>query len=54
MAKISIDKRDDFEKALKKFKLQCKKEGILKEFRKKQFYVQPSQKRRRKEKQKKS
>jgi small subunit ribosomal protein S21 len=53
MAEVRIEKREDFEKALKKFKMQCKKEGILKEFRERQYYTKPSQKRRKNVKKKK-
>ncbi|MCD6584078.1 MAG: 30S ribosomal protein S21 [Candidatus Omnitrophica bacterium] len=47
MAEVRIDKKEDFEKALKRFKMQCKKEGILKEYRERQYYTKPSQRRRR-------
>jgi small subunit ribosomal protein S21 len=53
MAEVRIEKREDFEKALKKFKMQCKKEGILKEFKERQYYTKPSQKRRKNVKKKK-
>ncbi|RKY33046.1 MAG: 30S ribosomal protein S21 [Candidatus Omnitrophota bacterium] len=46
MAEVRINKKEDFEKALKKFKMQCKKEGILKEYRERQYYTKPSQRRR--------
>jgi len=48
MAEVIIEKKEDFEKALKKFKRQCQREGILKEYRERQYYTKPSQKRRRK------
>ncbi len=53
MAEVKINKSSDFEKALKDFKLQCKREGILREFRERQFYTKPSEKRRRNVKKKK-
>ncbi len=46
MAEVRINRKEDFEKALRKFKMQCKREGILKEFRDRQYYTKPSQKRR--------
>jgi small subunit ribosomal protein S21 len=48
MAEVIIERKEDFEKALKKFKRQCQREGILKEYRERQYYTKPSQKRRRK------
>ena len=46
MAEVRIEKNENFERALRKFKLLCKKEGILKEFRERQYYTKPSQKKR--------
>jgi len=46
MAEVRINRKEDFEKALRKFKMQCKREGILKEFKERQYYTKPSQKRR--------
>ena len=46
MAKVTIERREDFERALQKFKILCKREGILKEYRERQYYTKPSQKRR--------
>lgn len=50
MAEVKIDKDRDFEKALRGFKAQCKKEGIVKRCRERQYYIKPSQKRRIKKK----
>ncbi len=50
MAEVRIDSREDFEKALRRFMMQCKKEGIVKNFRERQHYTKPSQKRREKKK----
>ncbi|MEI8350590.1 MAG: 30S ribosomal protein S21 [Candidatus Omnitrophota bacterium] len=47
MAEVRIEKREDFERALRHFQMQCKREGIIKEFRERQYYTKPSQKRRR-------
>lgn len=52
MAEVKIDKKEDFEKALRKFKMQCKREGILKEFKERQYYTKPSEKRRKSTKKK--
>lgn len=53
MAEVRIEKREDFDKALKRFKMQCKREGILKECKERQYFTKPSQKRRAKAKKKK-
>ncbi|MCM8830650.1 MAG: 30S ribosomal protein S21 [Candidatus Omnitrophica bacterium] len=47
MAEVRIEKKEDFEKALRKFNIQCKREGILKECRERQYYTKPSEKKRR-------
>ena len=52
MAEVRIEKREDFEKALRTFKMQCKREGILQDFKDRQYYTKPSQKRREKAKKK--
>ena len=46
MAKVTVYRKEDFEKAFKQFKAKCKKEGILREYREKQHYVKPSEKKR--------
>ncbi|UCG35714.1 MAG: 30S ribosomal protein S21 [Candidatus Omnitrophota bacterium] len=53
MAEVTIEGRGDFERALKKFRMQCKKEGIVKKFKERQRYTKPSQKRREKAKRRK-
>ncbi|MCP4652021.1 MAG: 30S ribosomal protein S21 [Candidatus Omnitrophica bacterium] len=53
MAEVRIEGNESFEKALRKFKVQCKREGILKEFKERQYFTKPSQKRREKAKKKK-
>jgi ribosomal protein S21 len=45
MANVTV-KGDDFEKTFKQFKIRCKKEGILREYREKQHYTKPSEKKR--------
>lgn len=52
MAEVNIDNNEDFEKALRKFKMQCKKEGIVKRFRERQYFTKPSQRRREKQQRK--
>jgi len=46
MADVRIERREDFEKALRKFRIQCKREGIIENCRERQYYTKPSQKRR--------
>ena len=53
MAEVRINENQDFERALRGFNAQCKKEGIVRKFRERQFYTKPSQKRRLKSKNKK-
>ncbi|NDD91100.1 30S ribosomal protein S21 [bacterium] len=48
MPGIVIREGDSFEAALKKFKKQCEKAGILSEVRKREAYEKPSVKRKRK------
>ena len=48
MAEIIIGKNMPVEKALRKFKAMCKKEGVIDEVRKRRAYEKPSSKRRRK------
>lgn len=50
MAEVRIEKKEDFEKALRKFKMQCKREGIIKACKDRQYYTKPSQRRREKKK----
>ena len=53
MAEVNIDRDEDFEKALRNFKIQCRREGILKNYRERQYYTKPSEKRRQSGKKKK-
>ncbi|MCM8774163.1 MAG: 30S ribosomal protein S21 [Candidatus Omnitrophica bacterium] len=50
MAEVRIEKSDDFEKALRRFKFQCRREGIIEECRERQYYTKPSQRKRKKSK----
>ena len=45
--KISIDRTDNIDKVLRRFKKMCEKEGLVKEIKKKQYYEKPCQQRRR-------
>ena len=42
MIKVVIQDNESLDKALKRFKKKYEKAGILKEFRRRQFYVKPS------------
>ncbi|MBD3245468.1 MAG: 30S ribosomal protein S21 [Candidatus Omnitrophica bacterium] len=50
MAEVKIERNENFERALRRFNTQCKREGILKQVRERQYYTKPSQKRRHKRK----
>lgn len=47
MARIEIRKEESIDKALRKFKSKIRKEGILEEMKRREFYEKPSQRRRR-------
>jgi len=49
MPGITIREGDSFESALKKFKKQCEKAGIITETRKRESYEKPSVKRKKKD-----
>ncbi len=40
--KVSIDRSDSFDKALRAFKRKCIKEGLLADMRRGEYYVKPS------------
>jgi small subunit ribosomal protein S21 len=46
LAQVKIDKNMPIEKALRKFKSICKKEGIIDEVKKRRAYEKPSSKKR--------
>lgn len=48
MAEIRIKKDEPFEQALRRFKRQCQRSGILSEARKREHYEKPSVRRKRK------
>ncbi len=45
--KITVDKSDQIDKVLRRFKKMCEKEGLIKEIKKKEYYEKPCQKKRR-------
>jgi len=47
MAKVTVHKKEEFEKALKQFKRICIREGIFRECRERMHYTKPSVKKRR-------
>lgn len=48
MPVVRVRESESFENALKKFKKQCEKEGILSEIKKREHYEKPSVKRKKK------
>lgn len=48
MPGIKVDENEPFEVALKRFKKQCERAGILSEVRKRQFFEKPSVRRKKK------
>lgn len=48
MTKVIVEPDESFESALKRFKKQCEKAGLLSELKKRQHYEKPSAKRKRK------
>ena len=42
MIKVVIQDRESVDKALKRFKKKYEKSGVLKEFRRRQYFVKPS------------
>jgi ribosomal protein S21 len=50
MAKVTIKRREDFEKAFKQFKIRCRRDGVLEEYRESRFFTKQSQKRNRRKK----
>lgn len=48
MSQIVVEEHEPIDKALRRFKKECQKSGILAELRKREYYEKPSVKRRRK------
>lgn len=53
MANVKVRDGESLEEALRRFKRECEKEGILTEIKKREYYESPSVKKRRKEKESK-
>lgn len=49
MAEVKLNKDEPIDKALRKFKKEVRKEGILQELKRREFYEKPSEKRKRRE-----
>jgi small subunit ribosomal protein S21 len=49
MPKVEIKKGEHLEKALRKFKTKLRREGIIDEIKKREFYEKPSEKRRKRQ-----
>lgn len=49
MSQVTIEEGEPIDRALKRFKKECQKSGILSEFRRREYYEKPSVKRKRKE-----
>ncbi|MDP2873011.1 MAG: 30S ribosomal protein S21 [Bacillota bacterium] len=48
MSEVKIGKDENLESALRRFKRQCQRSGVLKEVRKREHYEKPSVKRKKK------
>jgi small subunit ribosomal protein S21 len=46
MSRIRVGKHEPIDKALRKFKTKVRREGIIDEIKKREFYEKPSQRRR--------
>jgi small subunit ribosomal protein S21 len=49
LAKITVEDDEPIDRALKRFKKECQKAGILSEARRREFYEKPSVKKKRKQ-----
>ncbi len=49
MSEVVVGKNETLDSALKRFKRNCQKSGVLSEWRKREHYVKPSVKRKEKE-----
>ncbi len=48
MAKVRVNEDESIDDALRRFKRECQRTGVLKEVRKRSFYEKPSDRRKRK------
>jgi len=46
LAHVIVQRKEDLEKALKQFKMRCKREGIFKECKDRRHFVKPSEQKR--------
>ncbi|OGC24821.1 30S ribosomal protein S21 [candidate division WOR-1 bacterium RIFOXYB2_FULL_42_35] len=46
MTRVEVRKGEELEKALRKFKTKIRREGVIDEIKKREFYEKPSQRRR--------
>lgn len=46
MTRVEVKKGEDLEKALRKFKTKIKREGVIEEIKKREFFEKPSERRR--------
>ena len=46
MLEIRVQKNESIDKALRRFKKRCDKEAVLKEAKRRKYYMKPSEKRR--------
>jgi len=46
MTKMELKKGEDLDKALRKFKMKVRREGLIDEIKKREFYEKPSERRR--------
>lgn len=48
MTRVEVRRGEELEKALRKFKTKMRREGVIDEIKKREFYEKPSQRRRKK------
>lgn len=48
MAEIKVGENESLDNALRRFKKQCARTGVMREYRKRTYYEKPSEKRKRK------
>jgi len=46
LPKVTVKRNEPIEKALRRFKKQCKKESLITEIKKRRCYIKPSERRR--------
>ena len=54
MLEIKVEKNESIDRALRRFKKQCDKDGLTKEIKKRKHYMKPSEKRRNRKDQRKN